>query len=228
MECSVCTVRNSIGSCTECLSPVCQKCGRACAGCGRGFCVNHLNKLSSGEVFCGQCLNRQRGAGAAEDSTEARSGTGMSFAELQGGDEADTAGTGPGNEGLSFDALEEDLGDVAVATPEAPLAAEASREPSLKDQVANFDFDRPLLTASSQHAPPHFRNCVAMVAVGLALLLILYILPNLRSAMWPFGPERGEANKAMFAVGWGVVAVYFWIFGAILLSLKRMLAARKW
>lgn len=181
-------------------------------------------------MFCGECSNRQRGAEAAEDSTEARGGSGMSFAELQGADDADTTVAGPGNEGLSFDALQEDMGDVAVAAPEAPPAAEAEarREPSLKDQVGNFDFDRPLLTASSQDRPSHYKNCAAMVVVGLAMLLILYLLPNLRSAMWPTGAERGELNLVPLIGGWAAAAAYFWIFGAILLSLKRMLAARKW
>ncbi|MDP7639526.1 MAG: hypothetical protein QGG73_07405, partial [Candidatus Hydrogenedentes bacterium] len=106
----------------------------------------------------------------------------MSFAELQDDDETDTAAAGPSNEGLSFDTLQEDLGDAAVATPEAPFAdnAEGSGDNALKGQLADFDFRQPLLTASSGNTPPHYKNLAGLLFVGLVMLLAIDALPPLR------------------------------------------------
>lgn len=63
MECSICNTRSSVGFCGTCQVLLCEVCGSACQGCGKGMCPQHRAQTPSGRTLCPTCMaarNAQR------------------------------------------------------------------------------------------------------------------------------------------------------------------------
>lgn len=103
MECNICKTRSSVGYCGTCRMLLCEVCGAACQGCGKGMCPTHRAKTDSGRWLCPTCMaarNVRRIAKGQDTPAEAPSAPRTqspapppaapavtSFADLMAGDE---------------------------------------------------------------------------------------------------------------------------------------------
>lgn len=60
MECLVCGMRSSVGSCVTCHTILCEVCGIKCEQCGNTSCPEHVHKTRSGHALCSECQEKRR------------------------------------------------------------------------------------------------------------------------------------------------------------------------
>jgi hypothetical protein len=191
MQCALCETRSAIGYCGTCRTLLCEVCGQACAGCGKGMCPSHRAQAPNGKALCPACFAAHQARGVAPT---AMSPARAAAAAPPPPPAPPSPSAAPAS--TSFSDLLADLGPPVISAPpptaqEAPLSRplvptddDAARAPSLDEiearamalleqSIQDERHNARLLTASASRGTPMWLSGAFIGGLACVLLLLM-------------------------------------------------------